>query len=155
MRVLHVFSGKYKEARITVLRKEELTGAVRERFSFDWEKEIAFGVYKITFINDDYILGLISTQINLPERRFEIRLLELSKENIGTLREYDRLAGCLIAFACKLSFKEGLDGFVSLIPKTVLISHYMKKYFFSPMGVQLYVEGEVAIALITAYLEND
>ncbi len=155
MRVLHVFSGKYKEARITVLRKEELTGAVRERFSFDWEKEIAFGVYKIAFINDDYILGLISTQINLPERRFEIRLLELSKENIGTLREYDRLAGCLIAFACKLSFKEGLDGFVSLIPKTVLISHYMKKYFFSPMGVQLYVEGEVAIALITAYLEND
>lgn len=31
----------------------------------------------------------------------------------------------------------------------------MKKYFFSPMGVQLYVEGEVAVALIMEYLEND
>lgn len=155
MRVLHVISGKYIEARITILRKEELTYTVMKRFDFDWERELEFGVYKITFINDDYILGLISTQINLTERRFEIRLLELSRENIGALKKYDRLAGCLIAFACKMSFKEGLDGFVSLIPKTVLISHYMKKYFFSPMGMQLYVEGEVAVALITAYLEND
>ncbi|HEY8955205.1 hypothetical protein [Chitinophaga sp.] len=155
MRVLHIASGRYMEARITVLRREELTDTVGKRFDFDWRRELTFDVYKITFINDDYILGLISTQINLGERRFEIRLLELSRENVGAFKEYDRLAGCLIAFACKLSFKEGLDGFVSLIPKTVLISHYMKKYFFSPMGVQLYVEGEVAVALIMEYLEND
>lgn len=148
-------SGKYKEARITLLRKEELTSITKRRFDFDWDEEVELKTYKITFINDDYILGLMSIQINSAERRFEIRLLELSKENRGNLKEYDRLAGCLIAFACKLSFKDGLNGFVSLIPKTVLISHYMRKYFFSPMGMQLYVEGEISIALITEYLEND
>jgi hypothetical protein len=150
-----VGSGKYKEARITLLRKEELTSITKRRFDFDWDEEVELKTYKITFINDDYILGLMSIQINSAERRFEIRLLELSKENRGNLKEYDRLAGCLIAFACKLSFKDGLNGFVSLIPKTVLISHYMRKYFFSPMGMQLYVEGEISIALITEYLEND
>ncbi len=82
-------------------------------------------------------------------------MLELSRENRGDFKVYDRLAGCLIAFACKLSFKEGFNGFVSLIPKTVLISHYMRKYFFSPMGAQLYVDGEISITLITDYLEND
>ncbi|MGF6850227.1 hypothetical protein QFZ51_005462 [Chitinophaga sp. W3I9] len=139
MRVLHTASGKYKEARITLLRKVELTGATKKRFDFDWEREVEIETYKITFINDDYILGLMSVQINSSERRCEIRLLELSRENRGDFKVYDRLAGCLIAFACKLSFKEGFNGFVSLIPKTVLISHYMRKYFFSPMGAQLYV----------------
>jgi hypothetical protein len=155
MRVLHVASGNYKEARITLLRKMELTDAAKRRFDFDWEREVAFETFKITFINDDYILGLMSIQINAAERRFEIRLLELSRENRGDFKAYDRLAGCLIAFACKLSFKDGFNGFVSLIPKTALISHYIRRYFFSPMGMQLYVEGENSIALITEYLEND
>jgi len=97
----------------------------------------------------------MSVQINSSERRCEIRLLELSRENRGDFKVYDRLAGCLIAFACKLSFKEGFNGFVSLIPKTVLISHYMRKCFFSPMGAQLYVDGEISITLITDYSEND
>ncbi len=34
------------------------------------------------------------------ELRIEIRLIEVSKENIGHEKEYDRIAGCLIAFAC-------------------------------------------------------
>jgi hypothetical protein len=35
--------------------------------------------------------------------------------------------GNLVAFACKLSFERGYEGFVSFIAKTKLIDHYTEK----------------------------
>jgi hypothetical protein len=37
---------------------------------------------------------------------------------------YEGVAGNLVAYACKLSFQNGLDGFVSFTAKTKLIEHY-------------------------------
>ena len=89
------------------------------------------------------------------EFRVEIRLLESAKPNVGIEKEYDRIAGCLIAFACRLAFKLGFGGFVSLVPKTELIRHYMTKYHLFQMGKHLATDGENSVNLIAAYLEND
>jgi len=155
MRVLHVASGKYSEALVSLLHREELTEEVKTRFNFDWEREAAYRTYKITIVNDDCIMGLMSTLIIAKEYRVEIRLLESAQENVGRNKIYDRVAGCLIATACQLSFENRYDGFVSLVPKTELISHYTEKYHFYRMGGHLVIEGAVARNLIIEYLEND
>lgn len=60
----------------------------------------------------------------------EIELLEVSEENIGSEMKLDFIGGCLIAFACRESFKRGHDGIVFLTPKTQLLKHYPLKYGF-------------------------
>lgn len=37
--------------------------------------------------------------------------IEVAPHNMGTVKEYDNVAGCLIAFACRLSFINGEDHF--------------------------------------------
>lgn len=155
MEVLHMNSGKYKEASVSILQKSELTTSVRKRFDFDWETELVHDVYKQTIFNDNSILGLMSVLSYETEFRLEIMLLESARENIGNTKLYDRVAGNLIAFACQISFKKGFDGFVSLIPKTELISHYIEKYHFKPMGKNLVLEKDTSKALITEYIEID
>ena len=155
MEVIQMNSGKYKEAGVSILHKSELTASVRKRFDFDWETELMYDVYKQTIFNENSILGLMSVVSYEAEFRLEIKLLELARENIGNTKLYDRVAGNLIAFACQISFRKGFDGFVSLIPKTELISHYIKKYHFKPMGKNLVIEKGASKALITEYIEID
>jgi hypothetical protein len=54
-----------------------------------------------------------------------------NQNNVGSIRPWDccaknRVAGNLVAFACKTSFTNGLHGFVSFFSKTKLIGHYEK-----------------------------
>jgi len=79
-------------------------------------------------------------------------LVELSKAHIGKSKQIDRIAGCLIAFAVQISFEKGYAGFISLVPKTVLIKLYIQKYGFSKYGSQLAIDGKAAISLIQKYL---
>ncbi|WP_212005528.1 hypothetical protein [Chitinophaga sp. HK235] len=125
-----------------------------ERFSFDWSKEWQRGIFKLTVIPEDRLLGLMSIAVISLEQRLDIRLLELSDENIGTNKEFDRVAGCLIAYACRESFRLGFDGFVSLMPKTKLVAHYIFKCGFVPLGRYLVVDGTASRTLIHEYLNQ-
>lgn len=154
MHVRYTISGEFKEAQIALLEERELTKSLTRRFGFDWKKEISYDIYKISLKEGALILGLMSLGIVLSELRIEIRLLESAKENIGKVKQYDRVAGCLIAYACRLSFKQGFGGFVSLVPKTELIRYYKQAYGFFPMGRHLALSGEDSRALIEKYLEN-
>jgi len=92
--------------------------------------------------------------IDVPgDKRIEIKLLACSIDNKGKNKIYDRIAGCLIAFACSLSSdKYEVDACISLIPKTELIKHYMQKYHMTYGGRQLHLEGEALVNLIKEYL---
>lgn len=39
--------------------------------------------------------------------------IELAPHNLGIDKEYDRIAGCLIAFACRQSFINGKEGYLA------------------------------------------
>lgn len=155
MQVFHTLSGEFKKAEIGVLQEGELTKSLARRFGFDWKRETQHDIYKIFLKGNGLILGLMSLDIIKSELRIEIRLLESASENIGKDKIYDRVAGCLIAYACKLAFKFGFGGFVSLVPKTELISYYQQAYHFYPMGRHLAIEGIEAFKLIEKYLENE
>lgn len=86
------------------------------------------------------------------EKRIEIKLLASSVENIGKGKIYEGIAGCLIAFACRLAVdKYGAEACVSLVPKTELIKHYMQKYHMLHAGWQLYLEGKELNKLLKEY----
>ena len=92
--------------------------------------------------------------IDYPEeKRIEIKLLANSIDNQGKNKKYDRIAGCMIAFACRLS-KAKYRGYacVSLVPKTELIQYYIRKYHMVNAGWQLYLEGEQLNNILKEYL---
>ena len=126
-----------------------------DSFSFDWSQMLDYDIFAIRIENDNKIQGLMALK-NVPdELRVEIVLLESSKENIGENKVYERVAGCLIAFACRYSFLKGYRGFVSLIPKTRLIEHYIEAYGFEQFGRQLATETQNSQQLIKMYISDE
>ncbi len=125
------------------------------RFDFDWELEKEKDIYKIQIEETKLVVGLIALTDIPKELRIEINTIESSKENIGSKKIYDGIAGSLIAFACKLAFMRGYYGFVSLIPKTNLIKHYKEIYGFEQEGKHLYLHLANSEKLIRKYLNQN
>jgi hypothetical protein len=99
-------------------------------------------VYKLRQTNNAEILGLmlIIDHTNDATNAIEIDSLEVGRGNVGTGKQLDKIAGCLIAFACRESFKRGHDGVIFLSPKSALISHYESRYkmnYIPPIGYKL------------------
>lgn len=126
-----------------------------KNFLFDWTKEKENMVYKITFENEMEILGLISLIDVSDEFRVHLNLIESSKMHRGKNKTIENIPGCLIAFACRLAFEKGYDGFVSLTPKTKLINYYTGNYGFRQMGRMLAVFGETSNSLISKYFDDE
>lgn len=153
MFVVEAKTGKRAKVRIASINSSELRNL--KDFEFDWSKEKEYETYKLSLISNGEILGLLSIDKIIDELRIEIRLLEISAKNVGKNKTYDRIAGILIAFACKESFRNGCFGFVSLIPKTRLIKHYEEKYGFKQFGRHLAIELEASELLMNRYLIYD
>lgn len=127
------------------------------QFVFDWREEKSNEVYKIYLLDreDAQILGMISLVDYPAEYRIHLNLLEVSADHRGKAKKIDKIAGCLIAFACQLAFERGYFGFVSLQPKTKLIDLYQEKYGFRQYGRLLGVEQAASNALIKTYLLDE
>ena len=111
-----------------------------ERFSsgFNWSLSKTTETYKLRLENEKKILGLISIRDvkNNSINAIKIELLELSSENIGNKKRIDWIAGCLIGWACKISFERGYEGNIYLVPKTNLIAHFASTYGFVHMNIR-------------------
>ena len=123
-----------------------------KQFSFDWKKEKPNHIFKLVMFDSEEIQGLLSITNISEEFRIHINLIENSNSNKGKNKIFDKVAGCLLAFAVQLAFEEGYLGFTSLVPKTELISLYVSKYGFTQYGQQLAIEKKEAIHLIKKYL---
>lgn len=95
-------------------------------WNFDWRIELKDNkreVYKLTIVNNTSVIqGLISLSYEVDH--IFMHLLENAPFNIGRSKMYEGVMGNLVAYACKLSFQRGYDGFVSFTAKTKLIEHY-------------------------------
>jgi hypothetical protein len=155
MYLRNTIANKYEQAFIIPATIGDIKVADKSgRFEFNWASEGKKEVYKLQLEATGEILGLMALQ-NIPEEmRIDIKLLEASRQNVGPDKIHEGVAGCLIAFACRLAFLSGYGGFVSLTPKTVLIKHYMDVYGFVQMGTKVCVHDELSEALIKKYLEG-
>ncbi|MDR0864829.1 MAG: hypothetical protein LBO74_07850 [Candidatus Symbiothrix sp.] len=95
---------------------------------FNWKKELNDDkkeVYKLTIVNNSNIIqGLISLSKDVDH--IFMNLLESAPFNLGKNKMYDGVAGNLVAYACKISFQQGFEGFIAFTAKTALIEHYIK-----------------------------
>jgi hypothetical protein len=125
-----------------------------KRYLFNWKKlKDTCKIYKLTLKGSEDILGLIALIDYETEERTEIKLLVSSIENIGSKKQYDRIAGCLIAFAGKEAVKKFKNyPAVTLVPKTELRQHYITKYNMLDAGRQLYLEDMPLLNVIKEYL---
>ena len=129
------------------------------RFKSEWiefitEKEYEqYFVFKLQKTDDARIMGMLCLIDELVlSNAVEIRKIEVIAECIGSKKEYNNIAGCLIAFACQYSINKGLKGNVVLIPIKKLRNHYIKKYRMEPFIEFLEINVENAKLLISEYL---
>jgi hypothetical protein len=155
MFLVHRKTGRRIQINIISVRYERISSSVKNRFGFDWGQEKGNELFALTLNKDNTIVGLMALKDVPEELRHEISLIESSKENVGQEKEYKHIAGILIAFACRLAFKRGYFGFVSLTPKTRLINYYMMTYGFRQFGRQLALDSQDSQRLIDQYLANE
>ena len=110
-------------------------------------------MYKLTIQgNPNIIQGLVSLSIEYDH--VYMHLIESSPFNKRKTKIYLGVPGNLVAYACRLSFQKGFDGFVSFHSKTKLIDHYIKTlgaYHFG--GHLMIVDTLPAKVLIEKYFK--
>lgn len=107
----------------------------KDGWQFNWKKEYretGRQIFKLLVMGELQIQGLISLQV-MPSNRFiEMHLIETAPQNFGRHKRFLGVPANLVAFACKMSFELGFDGFVAFTAKTKLIQHYRET-----LGAQL------------------
>lgn len=163
MYIEDVKTGQKLEAVIEPISAEDLKIIKSDPdFTFNWGKYKGMEVRKLRSLTDKKILGLmcIIDHTDPGTNAIQIECLEVRDENVGKKKKLDRIAGCLIAYACRESIKRGHDGHIYLYPKSNLIEHYQDKYGFfytgpvviSRTGIMI-GEERLARKLIKEYLE--
>ena len=142
MFILEQSTGKKHLVVIEEVTGEDYKKITKPQYFFNWRTEKGNRVYKLRRTNDSKILGLISLIKHEKEPWIRINLLAVSIENRGKMKQYDRIGGTLIGFACREAMRFfGKDACVSLIPKTVLKKHYINKYDMQDAGEQIFLAG--------------
>jgi len=84
-----------------------------------------------------------------------MNLIESAPFNRGKNKLYEGVAGNLVAYACKVSFQKGNEGFVAFDAKTKLIAHYEKTLGAYLFGKQrMIIVRETAQILVDKYFKN-
>jgi hypothetical protein len=101
----------------------------KDGWRFNWKqeyKEPSRQIYKLLAGGSEEIQGLISLEPMKNDRYVEMHLIENAPHNYGNTKRFLGVAGNLVAFACKMSFDMGFDGFVAFTAKTRLVGHYIE-----------------------------
>lgn len=154
----NVYSGDSFPTEISLLSTDELKRITKKNgWSFNWRTEFRkpkCEIYKLTISNNPNIIqGLVSLEVKFDH--VFMHLIESAPFNIGKNKTYLGVPGNLVAFACKLSFQRGHDGYVSFIAKSQLIEHYKKSLGAINLGGQLMIiNHNIALNLIGKYFKN-
>ncbi len=129
----------------------------KEGWLFDWKSEFKMpdrDVYKLTIVNNQTVIqGLISLSVKVDH--VYMHLIESAPFNKGKDKVYAGVPGNLVAFACKLSFQRGFEGYLSFLSKTNLINHYEKTLGATHVGGNLMIINTVAaLKLINKYFDK-
>jgi hypothetical protein len=154
----NIQSGDNFPTEISLLSATELKKITkRNNWNFNWKSEFKQpekDIYKLTIVgNPNIIQGLISLEVK--EDHVYMHLIESAPFNVGKTKVYLGIPGNLVAFACKLSFQRGAEGYVSFIAKTKLIDHYIDILGAVHFGGHLMViTTESALKLIGKYFKT-
>jgi len=157
--ILDVINDQLVKAEIVVPEPNEIP-LKKHGWNFNW-RELSKENNSRTFILKT--IGLNPTvegavQLKIENEMLIMNTLEIAPYNIGQKnKKYDYVAGCLIAFACKESFKlkSAYKGFLTFMAKTSLMKWYSKKYGASVgLGQRMFIDSVNGLKLIKEYLER-
>ena len=155
--ILNTISGDSFQTEIILLGRSDLKNITKTKgWNFNWKKEfdeIKKEVYKLTIKNNPGIIqGLLS--ITIEKDHVFMDLLENAPFNVGKRKLYEGVAGNLVAFACKISFQRGFEGFVAFTAKTELINHYEKTLgAFHFKNQRMIIDTQAARILVEKYFK--
>lgn len=147
------------DSEIQIIEKK-LLPLNKDGWNFNWRElhKIEGSLfYKISCIQTPKIVeGILMLTLFNGEMLF-MNNIELAPKNIGTNRKYEKVAGCLLAYACRKSFEIGsgsYNGYLSFDSKTDLIELYQNKYDATlAMGNKMYFSPEAGKKLMKRYLQ--
>lgn len=153
----NILTGEVFDTEIVKLNESDKKQIVKSDWQFDWINEVkdkTKAVYKLTTVNNPTIIqGLLS--IEDKQDHIFMHLIESSKFNKGKGKVYFGVPGNLVAYACKVAFDKGYEGFLAFDAKTTLIKHYEESlgatYF---RGQRMFIETNAAIKLIAQYFKS-
>ncbi|MBL4703862.1 MAG: N-acetyltransferase [Flavobacteriales bacterium] len=152
MIVVDIATGKSHQVDIEPVEIGDYIDISKNRYFFNWTDERDQEVYKLNIVGTNDILGLVSLERIPKEWRIHIRLLTVSKENKGSDKKYENIAGNLITFVSKIAVREYAElACVSLKPKGVIAQHYIDKFGMNITGMTLSVEIPEILNLINTY----
>ena len=156
--IQNTISGDSFPTEVSLLTKADLKQITKKNgWSFNWKSEYddnAKEVYKLTITNNlSIIQGLLS--LTMETDHIFINLVESAPFNIGKSKIYEGVAGNLVAYACKVSFQKGFEGFVAFDAKAKLIQHYKKTLGAYHFGRQrMIIPTQSAQILINKYFKS-
>ena len=156
--IQNTVSGDSFQTEVSTFTTKDLKQLTKKNgWKFNWKQELTNNnreVYKLTIVNNpDIIQGLIS--FTIKEDHIYMDLIESAPFNLGRNKIYEGVAGNLVAFACKVAFQRGFDGFLSFTAKTKLIEHYEKSLGAYHFGNHLMIlETKASTILVDKYFKN-
>ncbi len=152
MKIVKTSTNKTYSIEILPVDSDDYKRLKKSRYYFNWKKEKEKEVYKLQIIRSNDILGLVSIDRIPQEWRLHIRLITVSKENMGKDKQFDGITGNLLAYVAKIALREyGVLACVSLKPKLQIAKHYIEKYNMNVTGASLSIEVPEIIDLINKY----
>lgn len=153
----HAKSGKTYETDVLPLTNAEIKTVLKKNgWQFNWRaefKELNRQLFKLVIRQDSQIQGLLS--IEIMDGYIEMHLIENAPHNFGKSKTFVGVASNLVAFACKMSFELGFEGYLSFRPKTELFDHYEET-----LGAERIFRDRMQIAtdsakkLVNSYYKN-
>ena len=156
--IVNSISGDSFPTEVSLLSKEDIKQVQKKNgWLFNWKEELKLPdreVYKLTIVNNSNIVQGI-TSLTVRTDHVFLHLIETAPFNKGKGKLYEGIAGNIVAFACRLSFQRGSDGFVSFHSKTNLIDHYVKTLNAIHFGNHLMViDTGAALKLVEKYFKS-
>ncbi len=157
--ILDKLNGKLVKSEIVPIQRNDIP-LKKDGWNFNWKQLFNEGngnIYILRTLNSpSQVEGALLLKYELGMLIMDA--LELAPYNIGQKdKRYDYVAGCLIAFACRESFKisGNYKGFLTFVSKTNLIEWYSKKYGAElALGQRMFIDWENGERLIEEYLQR-
>ena len=159
MFILEVKTGVLQEAEIVKATNSNLP-LKKDGWNFNWRtvfKQPNSEVFILQLRNDEHKTVQGALQLVSHSGMISMDLIEVHPNNLGKSKSFDLVAGCLIAFGCRESFKleNEYQGYLTFESKTLLIEVYKEKYGATQtFKNKMYISPEQGIKLISKYLEN-
>jgi hypothetical protein len=153
--IVNTLTGETLDTEVVKMSKNEFI--IQSDWEFDWMQELKKTdreIFKLVSLkNPEAIHALIS--LAPFNDHVWIHLIESAKFNRGKSKVFDGAPANLVAFAAKLSFEIGFDGYVLFAAKSKLIEHYEKMLGAKRLyGTRMFIDTPAALRLVRRYFKD-